>query len=333
VTENALRVRSARVVLADYPLIRRDFFLETLSEEAIDAWLLDRTAYLAQAQALQTTYNTPVDIDLSRSTQALRPRSYGRALVYRAARRAFIDGKGAGSSAPSPGSHGNGLATLGEAIREFMYEKLVRSIFLHSGSSFETVGHYAVIDWGFDVVHENGARDRAGMVLRQAHQRTGDGLSILPSERAGAIEAVLRRYGVTSAGMRYARNVFDAVNLQGTASGEILDFGAFLAVERFERDVVNLLDGSSIFRMGGIAFVQPDAALRVPLELWGTSVSGRLDPKFDNPWIWSHELARDLARGAADRGAVTAHFANLVERVRARWGMGSYLRNLGRLAR
>jgi hypothetical protein len=29
-------------------------------------------------------------------------------------------------------------------------------------------------------------------------------------------------------------------------------------------------------------------------------------------WIWSHELARDLRRGAADRLATSVHFDNMV---------------------
>lgn len=44
--ESFLRLSSARVALADYDLIRRDFpLLKTLSEDEIDAWLLENGAW------------------------------------------------------------------------------------------------------------------------------------------------------------------------------------------------------------------------------------------------------------------------------------------------
>jgi hypothetical protein len=63
---------------------------------------------------------------------------------------------------------------------------------------------------------------------------------------------------------------------------------------------------------GQIDFVQPHADTRVSFDLWGTTVSYIEDPKLDNPWIWSHELARNLRRGVAERSATAVHFNNLV---------------------
>ncbi len=320
--EPVVRVRTARVVLADYALLRRDFAeIRAASDAQVDAWLLEKTAWIAEPQTRQTEVNTHIET-MGGGSRAFRPQSYGRALVFQAGHRRLIDAKGAGALAPSQGHHSNGLATLGEAIREFSYEKLARMLFLHGRTRFETVGTYAVIDWGFDVIHESGARDPAGMLLRQAHRRyAGHSQSIFKGAHARDIEVALRRYGVTTAGMHYASNLegLDRINVQGTPEGAVVDFGAFLTVERFERAARSLAEpGVLLLEPGHINFVQPDSAVRIPVDVWGSSVSGILDPKFDNPWIWSHELARDLRRGVALREHAALHYDNLVGSVRRR---------------
>ncbi len=164
------------------------------------------------------------------------------------------------------------LASLGEAIREYGYERLVNEIFKQSKSGLETVRNYAVLDLGFDIKNQEGTTSRAGMVLRQAHERSSGAYSLIDNERALKIEKLLRRYGVTSAGAHRNKWPYEWLNIQGTKDGAVMT----------TEEVMKL---------------QPEPALRVPLKVWGTSVSGTIDPAFDNPWIWSHELAESLRRG------------------------------------
>lgn len=320
--ETLVQVRTAKVVLADYALLRKDFpEIRMMDAARIDEWLLSKTAYISLPQAAQSVVNTPIDVG-SATVSALRPRDYGRAIVFPVGRGSFIDAKGTGGLAPAPGSHSDGLATLGEATREFVYEKLVSTILKHSGTARETLGHYAVIDFGFDVIHADGKTDPAGVILRQAHQRAPGRSSTFNDAQALEVELLLRRYGVTTTGAYRAGAEHELINVQGTADGALLDFGAYLTVDEFRRPARNFFSNSFILNPGQIQFIQPDPRYRVPLDTWGFAVSGLDDPKFDNPWVWSHELARDFRRGAATRGAFGIHFDNLV---------GSYQRNLLRL--
>ena len=320
VRETAVRVRTARVVLADYGLIRRDF-AETreLSDAQIDDWLLSKTAFVSKVQADQSLTNTRIETGAG-TVQAFRPADYGRALVFETGGGGFIDGKGAGAaSSPVLNDHANGLATLGEATREFLYEKLVRTVFVAGGTGMETVEHYAVIDWGFDVIHADGTHSPAGMVLRQAHSRAAAGDSVFHDTRARLVEMNLRRFGLTSTGAYRNDLPMEAINIQRTKDGAVLDFGGFLSVEHFERLVSNFNGFDVLLRPGQIDFVQPDESLRVPFEKWGYGVTGVADPKLDNPWVWSHQLANEFRAGRASRDAFKAHFENLV---------GSYRRTL-----
>jgi hypothetical protein len=319
VAEKVVRVRTAKVVLADYALIRRDFVqVRGMSDAQIDEWLLQKTAFISRPQAAQSAVNTPIATSEELAT-ALRPKDYGRALVYEVGPASFIDGKGAGSLEPVQAGHSNGLATLGEATREFLYEKLANTLLLHSGSHFDTVGHYAVIDWGFDVVQPDGKTDPAGMVLRQAHRRAPGRGSLLDDAAARDAELTFRRYGVTTTGAYRAGTVTEQINVQGTPDGALVDFGGFLTVENFFRPARNFYHTDTILSPGDIDFLQPDTRYRVPFDTWGYGVSGLEDPKFDNPSVWSHELATNFRRGIADRAAFQRHFDNMV---------GSFRRNL-----
>jgi hypothetical protein len=170
------------------------------------------------------------------------------------------------------------------------------------------------------VVHADGSKARAGAILRQAHARATGTNSTLPKATAVKVEETLRKYGLTGSGETYAlrhgpsaaQYQFDYVNIQGTNnpnSAEIIDFGAFMAIDKFEYD---LTDGmGTIYRAKkDPEFVQPDPAKRVPLDQWGDF--GVRDPKRDKPWQWSHELAQAIAEGRADRDAVNQHIKNMV---------------------
>ena len=320
-SETVRHLSNAKIVMADYPLLRRDFpLLQSYSESQIDEWVLQNAAYVSEPQSAQALVNTPIPLSQETRT-AYRPPDYGRALVFQAtdpvsnAPVGMIDAKGVGSLKPfqAADGHGNGLATLGESIREFVYEKLARKVFEHSGEGVKTVGTYAIIDAGFDITHSDGSHSPAGIVLRQAHKRAPGAYSLLSDSESLRIERILRRYGLTSAGAyRFAR--IEAINVQGTDAGGILDFGGFLAVDDFYKPAKRFYGGKLLLTgPQDPLFVHPDPDLRVPLNLWGTTISGKEDPKLDNVWIWSHELADALRSGHANRASVDQHLKNLLE--------------------
>lgn len=324
-SEKVGRVISARVVLADYDLIRKDFpWLGDWEEWQVDAWVLEQAGYLALTQARQTVTNTTVSIDLSRSKEAYRPRDYGRALVFSAQYEGkmvgLIDAKGAGARKPHLGDHANGLMTLGEAIREFLYEKLVREILKRAEAGVETVGTYGVLDLGFDVKFpESHQTIPAGMVIRQAHRRSSKDSSSLGGKQSLKIERILRRFGVTSAGA-YRDEPVEKINIQGV-DGEkaMIDFGTFLTVPEFIKPAKNFDGFRILLNPKKQDFVQAEPDIRVPWEIWGYGVTGRDDPQWDNPWVWSHDLARALRDGTADRGAANRHWENLMRPVLEKW--------------
>jgi hypothetical protein len=312
--EAMVRVSSARVVIADYGLIQRDFAeTRNMSHPEIDAWLLDHAAYVSKPQAAQATVNTTIATN-GKEVVAYRPADYGRASVFSAG-TGLIDAKGTGAPFPRQYDHGNGLATLGESIREFVYEKLIHQVTEHAGLDVDTVGCYAIFDLGFDVKHADGSTSPAGMILRQAHERSAGAYSLYDETKARQIEKELRRYGLTSAGA-YRHQSVEQLNIQGTKDGHgLIDFGGYLTVEKFEKPARNFYDHAPLFEPGTPGFVQPDPERQIPFELWGYTHSGKADPKLDNPWVWSHELATNLRNGTATRENVEQHIHNLLDRV------------------
>src|SRR5438477_598594 len=98
--EKVARVKTARVVVADYALIRRDFpSTEKMTDPQIDAWLLDKTAYISIPQIRQAKVNTEISYDLFDTKEVYRPIGYGRAWVAQADGKLF-DVKGGGSLDP-----------------------------------------------------------------------------------------------------------------------------------------------------------------------------------------------------------------------------------------
>lgn len=317
--EPVLRVRSARVVLADYPLLRRDFpKLQSFSEAEIDVWLLDRTAFVSTAQAAQEKVNTKIDIMNGSArvehAQGFRPDGYGRALVFRT-EEGLIDAKGVGKvNNPEPLNHKNGLATLGEMIREFIFQKKVQQVFDHSGSGFHTVESYAVIDWGFDVREYNGRLIPAGAILRQAHGRPNTEKSqnhFASLVDSTIVENLLRHYGITSTGDAPTETQ-ERVNIQNTREGDIVDFGSYLVKDRFHKQVIHYGTSDVLSDPSFPSFVQPDPRLRLPIQIWGASETGKENPRYDNLWVWSHRLAEDLKAGKAQRHDVSRHFQDMM---------------------
>jgi hypothetical protein len=179
----------------------------------------------------------------------------------------------------------------------------------------DTVGTYAIVDYGFDVVHADGSKSRAGEILRQGHQRFQDFGSLYDDDTSLKLETLLRRYGVSSAGAYHDEPV-EKINLQGTLQKNgVLDFGGFLVLDHFDKPAKNFYHSKILISPTQADFVQPDPELRVPFQIWGTTATGKLDPKADNVWVWSHELSDSIERGTASRHDVEQHMRNLLEPV------------------
>jgi hypothetical protein len=334
------RVVTARVALADYPLIAHDFpKMQQRSGESLEAWhqrvdqwLIQETAFINVGQLTDNGVNTFITTTAERKT-AYRPKGYNRAHVI-PVDGGLIDVKGDGTASPSQRDHSNGLATLGEMIREYVYEKLETLIFKQSKTGINTVGCYGVVDFGFNIVHADGSQSRAGYVLRQAHNRATAFNSSLPRDVGTKIELLLRKYGLTSSGetfgFRSAKrdNPWDYTNIQGTDSYEknktieVIDFGAHLAIRgAFEFDLRAADAITVVVPANSQEFVQPDPKLRVPTETWASS--GPEDSKADRPWVYAHETAAAFAEGRADRSAVERHVETMLQGVREKFAQAT----------
>lgn len=156
--EKIYRVKTAKVMWLNYDLVRKDFgkAVANLSNAQIDKWMLDQVAYISETQVEhgeKNGVNTNIEVDRNDFKKAYRPPTYGRALVYQTD-GGLIDGKGAGtmpSRLPQNDGHGNGLAPLGEMVREVMMSQTVADVFARDGGVYDVVASYGVIDWGFDI--------------------------------------------------------------------------------------------------------------------------------------------------------------------------------------
>lgn len=293
--QRVLKLQNARILIADYELIKADFpSTKHLSNPEIDEWILKYVGYISDTQADQTYVNTQIPVT-GEERVAHRPPRYGRALVYEMFDPAdptkqvgLIDAKGVGAIKPRQKDHGNGIATLGEAIREYVYEKMVNEVMAEEKTGHKTIGSYAVIDPGFDVVHQDGSQSPAGFYLRQAHHRNSS--EYIRGGNELKIQKALAKYGIDAAG-----------NHQGSSSENLLDFGHYVV-----RDDVSGID--------------PKKSL--PVQVWGYDKNGGKGTgswaysKYDRPWLWSHELADGWRQGHANRHHVWMHFQNFMEPLR-----------------
>lgn len=337
----AVKVTTARVILADYDLIARDNDDLKIHEDEtlqawhlrIDQWLVEKTAYIHENQLAPNAVNTPIQYDKNDSITAYRPNrpdgantfnpinkmpaGYNRAHVLKIAKTDgssfLIDSKGNGTWEPLNKPHRNGLSTLGEDLREFAFEKLVSKILQTENQAVTTVGCYAVIDLGFNIIHEDGSQSRAGYILRQAHIRAKGSNSSLEQDQAVKVESILRKYGLTSSGEHYGKRSsgktlnHDGINIQGTNDQkeiQIIDFGSYVAIDHFKYEVwwgellpVMIPADSPDAYLVETPFVQPDEQVRVDLSVWGSASSSNIDPKSDQPWITAHRLVEKLVKG------------------------------------
>lgn len=311
--ENAVRVKTAKVLLADYDLIRRDFpQVAQMGNDQIDQWLLDHFAYISQTQTQQTTVNSAISTLASDFKEVYRPEGYGRAWVAKVPGGGLVDAKGVGAVLAQQGDHSNGLATTGESLREFLFEKMTSKALKAGGEKTSTIGSYAVLDFGFDVIHRDGSHSPAGAILRQVDIRNEAMVSDLLPEHSAQIEATLRRFGISTAGdKRFPYG--EMINLQEGKSGNLIDFGAYVVPERFEKPALiydQFINGKwqnlnipqdeflkimALLDPETTPFPQPEASIRVPWDKWGSDVP--VDPKYDRMWKRMHEIADAYRHG------------------------------------
>ncbi|MBW2734002.1 MAG: hypothetical protein JRH20_16565 [Deltaproteobacteria bacterium] len=293
--ERVEHLAHAKVALADYGAIRRDFFAgRQITNAEIDRWLLAQVAFVSSAQTQQTIFNESISTR-GGAREAHRPRAYGRGLVFEVFDPAdsqhklgLIDSKGNGfAKMPKRKnnhcSHCNGLMTLGEALREFSYERMVNKVQKHAASGRTTVNSYAVISAGFSIKQGDGSRAPAALYLRQAHRR-----GLANSGDLGRQRALLEHYGINA-----------GFAVQGTPEGHLVDFGDYLGMPA-------------------------KSAYALPLKLWGAP--GKQDPQADNPWRWGHETAEAFAAGRAKRHHVWLFHRKLLDSMEARLARTSQTR-------
>ena len=287
------RVPTARVLVADYALIRHDFpQVKNLSEAQIDEWVLKQAGYLSKSQikkGVPEHTNTEIPNLPADHKAALRPPEYNRALVLEVEGGGLIDGKGFGSETPALKTHANGLLETHAALREHFYTKAVHEVFVHEQVPYEVVNSYAVIDWGFEVFdHYQQKPHRAGAILRQAHVRgtEEDGVKTqgqLSRAENKKVEAILRKYGLSSGQSRqYEKEAWDILNLQGTKDGRfIFDFGSFRVASEFKNPAVWIVDFATkdpekhkVFDPTHEHYPQPDPQLRFSAEQWTGKMAG-----------------------------------------------------------
>jgi hypothetical protein len=262
--ERARRVRTARVVVADYGQLQQDFpqlrdplwqqgpepTPGPLREEVrarIDAWLIRSAALISERQASQSRVNTPIETE-EEPIAVYRPPRYGRAFVARVP-DGLLDLKGTGVAPgvePTPEGQSDGLLPLEKALADLCIQEVIDGIFAHAGVAFWTVPTYAVLDLGFDIILANGQRAPAGLQVRKAHRRPLGGAE-LPRRGSAEqhvkfeIEMLLRHYGVTSSNAATTLSVEEhAGQLRFLYGGKPIDLyepGELVPIEQAVREL------------------------------------------------------------------------------------------------
>ena len=318
------KLRHASVVVANYKLIQEHLgeYDEDLKEfdfshkegkERFDKWILDRFAYISETQkelGEKAGVNTEItdamaDCSAGIAKMGYRPPQSGRAMVIPVVEkhgpgvesRPVADIKGVGARAPADGHYRNGLLSLGEAIREYAWEHLVRMILgkiqLTTGTLKEqigidgVVGTYAVIYTGFKIKRGN-YEDPAALMIRQAHFRhlqgvedPGDkrdstklsGNGWLPGRQRFQMDMLFNFFGIET-----------GYNVQGTLSTKenyryLFDLGHYVVVPKYierQTKIKREIFAGYEQRMDDYNWVYPDLAdhspnpiLTIPGGQWG----------------------------------------------------------------
>lgn len=203
--DHARRVSTARVVFVNHDVLQHDFPWLAGDESSREAWLLEHAGIISTTQAKQTATNTRIRVT-GPVREVWRPANYGRACVV-PTRAGLLDVKGTGvehGAVPALLPHSSGLCTLGEVLREVLFQSLVDELFRRAAPWFWTLPVYGVIDLGFDARLRDGGRAPAGILVRRSHQRPANGIQLpwkssVQERTQVAIELLLRNYGLTSA--------------------------------------------------------------------------------------------------------------------------------------
>ena len=302
-----LPLKNAKVVIANYQLIRNDFKnLLNLKNNEIDQWLIKNFAFIAKTQkdaAIQV--NSPIETmedDDEKAIIGYRPWSHGRAILMPAEGVDFlVDVKGIGAKNPKNEDHANGLVSLGEAIREFTWEQGINIIlkdFLNLDHT--VVGTYAIIDPGFYICWDDPGqckdKSRAALYIRQSHSRH---ISFKSGERGTGWLTHNQRYVLARLMGLFGVDTGIPNNIQGTTDADLFDFGHYIVAEN---KVIAIAGGFEVE-----VKVNPDLAL--PFKNWGYEKEALLKrndlqntgaelrllrwviSRYDNPWNWAHDTA------------------------------------------
>jgi hypothetical protein len=296
-----VRVKTAKVVSANYELLAHDFpavqaILEAhpgnlpAGHAAIDQWILDNAGYIARTQAMNVSggqLHTEIDYEAPSypAPKAARPDGYRRGLIFDTG-EGILDGKGFGSDDPGLSERMNrhGLATLEDCIRERDMTEIIQRIGDAHGGKIKMARSYAVIDWGFDMKMPDGTLVPAGGYLRQAHLRTQWNFNgNLPAEQALEVELLLRQYGLTSAGVSaplraQPKTRYDLINIQGRVIHhpdgayelELVDVGAITRVPKghvFDKTLAVRYNQSAVEVRAGLAGLVREGVPKPVLEV------------------------------------------------------------------
>ena len=232
--ETVVRVRTAKVVCANYDAIVHDFpqvfsaearrkaplagcadcaATGKLCRDAINAWLIRNSAFISRQQLLPNSVNSPIETGDEVRT-AYRPPGYARSVVIAIDSPAaegeagYLDLKGVGVPAgrtPSHQPYSSGLEYLGYAIGDLFYGWLVDTIFARTCPGYHVLPVYAVLDLGFDIVGGWHGTAPAGLHVRRAHSRPlpHESLPMSGSAREKLMlhaELLLRAFGLSTTG-------------------------------------------------------------------------------------------------------------------------------------
>lgn len=302
-----LRVETAKVVRLHYDRIRRDFPEGTqgMTDAQIRDAVLDCVGFISKTQLVPNNANTEIKVapDLPSRPQsriAYRPPSYRRAVVH-SCFEGMMDAKGAGNSQfAKAGEYTSGLFQLMRALREDLLESVVAMILKKEGYDEGTVESYGTVALGFDEKLDDGTQQPAGLALRQSHKRDNfDGRS---GERGEKVEAILRKYGLTSDHEHYehymrleakqrpvpgeqVHHTLARHNVQMDKNGAVFDFETIFAVDKFSNSPVN-----------------PDPKLRLPMSVWSIQeLNG-----------WATKLAQRIAAGEVTEVDVNSEYEKIL---------------------
>lgn len=209
--ERFFQLRDARVMFADYDLVRRDFAprFDRADHAEIDAFLVEHCGVISADQVRHCP-----EIPYRRARRlGYRPPYYGRAAVIPVDDPPrFIDVKGVGvqpGEVPRGEVYSTGLMMASEALQEILFEKLCAAAFRHAGGQYEVVPTYALLDLGFPALSWKRRIEPAVAIARRAHTRprTQWDDEEPPGEVAvrvmREIALLLRRYGITTSRSDY----------------------------------------------------------------------------------------------------------------------------------